>query len=119
MKTKLFDSELRIMEILWKEGDIPAKQIAEIMKKQANWSKTTTYTVIKKCVEKGAIKRMEPNYICHPLITKEKVQQFETSELIDKIYDGHADQLVASLIYQGKISEKEIQHLLNMVNQLK
>ena len=75
METKLFDSELTIMSIIWEEGDITAKEIAEIAKKRVNWSKTTTYTVIKKCIEKGAIERSDPNYICHALISKEEVQQ--------------------------------------------
>ncbi len=44
---KLFDSELKIMEILWREGDISVKRIAEIAKEQIGWSKTTTYTNIK------------------------------------------------------------------------
>ncbi len=45
---KLFDSELKIMEILWREGDISAKRIAEIAKERIGWSKTTTYTNIQK-----------------------------------------------------------------------
>ncbi|MBQ3163790.1 MAG: BlaI/MecI/CopY family transcriptional regulator [Lachnospiraceae bacterium] len=119
METKLFDSELTIMSIIWEEGDITAKEIAEIAKKRVNWSKTTTYTVIKKCIEKGAIERSDPNYICHALISKEEVQQFETEELIDKVYDGRTDALVAALIGQGKLSAKEIEHLRELVNRLK
>ena len=42
MDTKLFDSELKIVEILWREGDITAKQIAEFTKREIGWSKTTT-----------------------------------------------------------------------------
>ena len=118
MEIKLFDSELKIMEILWKEGDTSAKRIAEITKEQVNWSKTTTYTVIKKCILKGAVERKEPNYICHAVITKKEVQEFETDELINKIYDGCADQLVASLIGHGKLSEEEIKHLQDIVKHL-
>ena len=29
MEFKLFDSELKVMDILWKEGDTSAKEIAE------------------------------------------------------------------------------------------
>ena len=54
MEIKLFDSELKVMDILWKEGDTSAKDIAEILNRQVGWSKTTTYTVIKKCINKGA-----------------------------------------------------------------
>ena len=53
MEIKLFDSELKIMEILWKGGETTARSIAETLKEQIGWSKTTTYTVIKKCIDKG------------------------------------------------------------------
>ena len=32
MDKKLFDSELKVMEVLWREGDLTAGQIAKILK---------------------------------------------------------------------------------------
>ncbi|MGG3278480.1 BlaI/MecI/CopY family transcriptional regulator, partial [Paenibacillus macerans] len=58
MQIKLFDSELKIMDVLWKNGDTTAKQIAETLKEQVGWNKTTTYTLIKRCIDKGAIERI-------------------------------------------------------------
>lgn len=54
MALKLFDSERKVMEQLWEKGDRTAKELAEDLAAQVGWSKTTTYTVIKKCVDKGA-----------------------------------------------------------------
>ncbi len=34
MTVKLFDSEPKAMDVLWKEGDKTAKQISEILKKK-------------------------------------------------------------------------------------
>ncbi len=116
MDIKLFDSELKIMDILWKEGDLSARQIAQITKEKVGWSKTTTYTVIRKCVEKGAIERTDPGYICHAVLTKAEVRQYETEELINKVYDGNADYLAAYLIDQKKLSEEEIMRLREIVN---
>ncbi|MED4957473.1 BlaI/MecI/CopY family transcriptional regulator, partial [Paenibacillus macerans] len=96
MQIKLFDSELKIMDVLWKNGDTTAKRIAETLKEQVGWNKTTTYTLIKRCIDKGAIERIEPNFLCHPLVTIEQARELETTELINKMYDGAADQLVAS-----------------------
>lgn len=31
MNIKLFDSEIKVMEVLWKEGDLTAKQLADIL----------------------------------------------------------------------------------------
>lgn len=118
MEIKLFDSELKIMEILWKEGDTTAKRIAEITKEQIGWSKTTTYTVIKKCLEKNAIERIEPNWVCHALVTKEQTQQLETEELINKMYDGAADQLIASVLGSKRLTPQEIERLKQLVNRL-
>lgn len=119
METKLFDSELKIMEVLWKEGDITAKRISELIREETGWSKTTTYTVIKKCIHKGIIEKMEPNYVCHALVTKKDVQQFETNELIDRIYDGNADLLVTNLLGEGKLSKSGIEHLRKIVEELR
>lgn len=119
MGIKLYDSELKIMEILWKEGDTTARKITEITKEQVGWSKTTTYTVIKKCLEKGAIRRQEPNFVCSALVTREQAQEFETTELINKMYNGATDQLIASILGNKSLTPQEIEHLKQIVNELK
>lgn len=115
---KLFDSELKVMGVLWNEGDVPAKHIADILNKELGWNKNTTYTLIKRCMKKGAIERTEPNFICHALIPKEEVQKAETNELIDKIYDGSADKLFAALIGRKKLSAEQIEKLRQIVGEL-
>lgn len=115
---KLFDSELKVMDILWKEGDVQAKHVAEVLMKEVGWNKNTTYTLIKRCIKKGAIERSEPHFICHALIPKEEVQEAETDELINKIYDGSADKLFAALLSRKKLSAEEIDRLKQIVADL-
>ena len=115
---RLFDSELKVMEILWGQGDTSAKQLAELLAVQVGWSKTTTYTVIKKCVNKGAIQRIEPGFVCRALLEKQQVQRQETDELIDKLYGGAPDALVASLLGSKKLSAKEVARLKALVDEL-
>lgn len=104
MDIKLFDSELKVMCVLWSEGDTTAKHISDVLKKEIGWNMNTTYTLIKRCIKKGAIERSEPNFMCHALIPKEEVQEAETNELIDKIYDGSVDKLFAALLGRKKLS---------------
>ena len=108
MELKLFDSELKVMEILWREGDMTAKRISDILKEEIGWNMNTTYTVIKKCIAKGAIERTEPNFMCRALISKEDVQEAETDELIGKLYDGSVDKLFAALLGRKKRSAEQI-----------
>lgn len=117
-KIKLFDSELKVMDILWKEGVVPAKYVAERLTQELGWNKNTTYTLIKRCMKKGAIERIEPNFMCHALIAKEEVQEAETDELINKIYDGSVDKLFAALLCRKKLSAEEIEKLKHIVDSL-
>lgn len=118
MNIKLFDSELKVMNVLWREGDITAKHISDILKEEIGWNMNTTYTLIKRCIKKGAIERSEPNFMCHALIHKEEVQEAETNELINKIYDGSADKLFAALLGRKKLSAEQIQKLKQIVGDL-
>jgi len=67
------------------------KHISDVLKEAVGWNMNTTYTLIKRCIKKGAIQRSELNFMCHALIPKEEVQEAETNELINKVYDGSAD----------------------------
>lgn len=118
MEIKLFDSELKIMEVLWRRGDTKAKEIAEILGKEVGWNINTTYTLIKRCIKKGAVERSEPNFMCHALIPKEEVQEAETNELINKIFDGSADKLFAALLSRKKLSPEQIEQLREIVGEL-
>ena len=115
MAEKLFDSELKVMGVLWREGDTTAKHIADVLIEQVGWNRNTTYTLIKRCIGKGAIERSEPHFMCRALVDKESVQEAETDELIGKLFDGSAGQLFASLLGRKKLSPEKIEELKRIV----
>lgn len=115
---KLYDSELKIMGILWQEGEVSARDIAARLAVQAGWSKTTTYTVIKKCVDKGAVARREPGFLCRALVSREDARAYATDELVDKLYGGAADKLVASLLGRRRLTAEELDGLKKLVEEL-
>ncbi len=116
---KLFDSELKVMDVLWRLGDRTAKEISAILGEETGWNVNTTYTVIKKCVSKGAVRRSEPNFLCHALVTKEEIQKAETEELIGRLFDGSPDLLFASLLSSRKLSPEQIGRLREIVSEMK
>ena len=117
MQVKLYDSELKIMGVLWREGDVTAKHISDVMKEETGWNMNTTYTLIKRCIKKGAVERSEPHFMCHALISKEEVQAAETEELINKVYDGSVDKLFAALLGSRKLSARQIEKLKQIVEE--
>lgn len=118
MEIKLFDSELKVMCVLWNEGDTTAKHISDVLKEETGWNMNTTYTLIKRCIQKGAIERSEPHFMCHALISKEEVQEAETTELVNKIYDGSVDKLFSALLSRKKLSAEQVAKLKQIVADL-
>jgi len=115
---KLFDSELKVMSVLWREGDCTAKHIASVLGDEIGWNINTTYTLIKRCIKKGAIERSEPHFMCHALVSKEAIQDIQTTELVNKLYDGQHDKLFAALLGGPKLSEKQIGRLKDIVREM-
>ena len=118
MDGKLFDSELKVMGVLWREGEATAKRISQVLAEEVGWNVNTTYTLIKRCIKKGAIERLEPSYRCRALVSREEVQRWETDELVGKLFDGSADKLFASLLGRKKLSPEQIQRLRDIVDEL-
>ena len=61
---RLHEGELNVMELLWSNKELAAKDISKIIKEYIGWEKNTTYTVIKRLINKGAIVREDPGFIC-------------------------------------------------------
>lgn len=118
MDKKLFDSERKVMEVIWREGDITAGNVAAILNEEIGWNRNTTYTVIKKCMEKGVLERREPKFICHAILTREEAQEYEMEELVNKMFDGSRTKFLSAFLSKEKLSRNEIQELQEMIDHL-
>ena len=61
---------------------------------------------------------IDPNFLGHALIPKEQVQEAETDELINKVYDGSADKLFSALLGRKKLSAEQLEKLKEIVGEL-
>lgn len=111
---KLFDSELKVMDIVWEHEPISAKDISLIAARTIGWNKNTTYTIIKKLIEKNVLSRTEPNFICTSRIKKEEIRKAETNYLIDKLYGGSKKAFFAAFV-QESLSDEDFAELKAMI----
>ena len=112
---KLFESEWKIMELIWQKEPISAKELSLIAQKEIGWNKNTTYTVIKKVIEKGYVQRTEPDFICTSLLSKEEICKSETKGLIDRLFGGSRKALFSALLDDEEMTDEEISELRNMI----
>lgn len=112
---KLFDSEIKVMEIIWHSEPITAKQVSLVAAEKIGWNKNTTYTILKKLESKGAIKRAEPGFTCTSLVSRDEIQKAEARSLVDKLFGGSKKALFSALLEDEKLSESDIKELRDMI----
>lgn len=115
---KLAETERRVMTLIWDQEGITAKELAAALEKSVGWNKTTTYTVITRCMEKNYIRRENPKFHCYSLISREEVAQADTDALIDFSYQGRPDLLVAALVGRNKLSLDQIKGLYDALREV-
>ncbi|MBQ2733947.1 MAG: BlaI/MecI/CopY family transcriptional regulator [Clostridia bacterium] len=116
---KLFDSELKLMGILWEREPVSAKELSVIAAESLEWNKNTTYTVIKKLEAKGFIKRTEPNFICSSLVSRADVQRSEARTLTEKLFGGSKKALFSALLEDENLTSDELAELRHMIEKRK
>lgn len=115
MKEKLFDSEAKVMEIIWAKSPISAKDISLIAAETIGWNKNTTYTVIKKLEAKGFVRREDPGFICTPLVSQSQMQKVEATSLIKKVFGGSRSALFSALLEDEPLSDEEVAELRRLI----
>lgn len=115
----LYDSELKVLELLWEYGELPASKLYKILEEKIGWSRNTSYTVIKRSIDKGLITRTEPNYICKANITKEEAQNDGVNDLLHRFFNNSTTQFMRAFVNKKNLSDKEIDELKELVKKLK
>ena len=118
MKALLFESEIRVMECLWADGDTPAAELVPVLEEQVGWNKNTTYTIIKKLIAKGYVERREPRFVCHPLITREDVEKAHAEDLVERLYGGSNLLFLSAFVKNQRLSKNEIGDLRALIDSL-
>lgn len=114
---RLHEGELNVMELLWSNKALAAKDIAKIIKEYIGWEKNTTYTVIKRLIDKGAIKREDPGFLCRASISKRAVQNIETKVLLNKLYNGSLNTFLSDYLKNQDLSRTEFMELERIISE--
>ena len=115
-KIKLFEGELKLMELLWSNEGITAKDLTLLAAEKIGWNKNTTYTVITKLVAKGVIKREEPGFVCRSLIRRADVGREEANTVLNSFFGGSVKAMFSSFMADGALSEEDAEELRKMID---
>lgn len=111
----IFDAEMHLMVKIWDEGSIRAIDLANWATETLGWKKNSTYSILKKLLEKGAVRRDEPGFVLTPLVSRDQIAREKTTRMVDKMYNGSMKQFLTGLLGGGKMDEKTLAELSELL----
>ena len=111
---KVFESEYRFCPIMWANEPITCAKISVLCKEKLDWSRTTTYTVIKRLRERGVLK-VEKSVVSS-IVSKDEIQLAELDELMEKRFEGSLPAFIAAFAKRQKLSDKDVEEIQKIID---
>ncbi len=112
---KIHEGEYRFCLILWENEPIRSAKLAQLCNEQLGWSRTTTYTIIRRLTDRGVVK--SENAIVSSVVKKDEVQLNEMNELVEKTFEGSLPAFLAAFARHQKMSDEDIEALRRLIEQ--
>ena len=110
---KVFESEYRFCLIVWEHENTSCSDLAKLAKEKLDWSRTTTYTVIKRLCDRGVLANEKS--IIHSIISKEEIQLAELDEMYEKRFEGNLPAFIAAFAKHQHLSEQDVEEIKKII----
>lgn len=115
MIQQVSDSELELMKIIWANGGtaLYAHIMEELVQTGHSWQKNTVITLLSRLAEKGLLKtnKIGRRNEYTAIVPEKDYQAAQTRTFLNKLYEGSAKGLVATLIQKEMLSEEDYEEL--------
>lgn len=112
---KLFESEYKFMEVVWKHAPVNSTKLVLLCSEILGWKKSTTYTVLRKLCERGLLKN--ENATVNYLVGKEAIRMQESKELLEKSFEGSLPMFLTTFLKKESLSEQEAIELKRIIDE--
>ena len=101
---KLADIETKFAEIIWNHEPISSPELVKICEQELDWKKSTTYTVLKKLIEKGIFQNEQT--IVTSKISREQFYGLQSQKYVEETF-GSLPKFLTAFFQGKKLSAKE------------
>ena len=115
------ESELEILQILWRRESATVREVHEELSKTKTSGYTTTLKLMQIMFEKGIVTRDDSSksHIYMPALSRKKTQKQFLDKMINGLFSGSSTQLVLQALGNQKASKSELDEIQKYLNDLK
>lgn len=116
LASKISPAERKVLEVLWQaEEPLPIAAVREGLE-SSGWDGSTVKTLLRRLCEKQAVSAEKREvFYYRPLLTREEYRDWSTQELIERVYQGSALDLVAGLVRREQLTASDLEELRAIV----
>ena len=120
IKKKPTESEMEILQILWRMGPCTVRDVHEELTKNKESGYTTTLKLMQIMHEKGLVDRdtSSKSHVYNAAINQDKIEKQLVGKMIDDVFSGSASRLVMQALGNHQASEKEIEEIRKYLDNL-
>ena len=116
------DSELAIMRVLWDRGPSSVREVLEDLnsRREQPLAYTTVLRFLQIMTEKRLVVREEGErgHVYEPSVPANQTKQHLVRDLMDRLFDGSARELVVQALGTHKVSKSEIREIRKLLDDL-
>lgn len=116
MDTKLGVVEARFADIVWKHAPLTTKELVAICKKELNWARTTTYTVLRKLCDRGVFEMKDSTVTV--LIPKDEFRAIRSEQFVQENFQGSLPAFIAAFTTRQNLSGEDIAELKKLIDSI-
>lgn len=105
----------RFADIVWEKEPVGSGELVKICDKEFGWKKTTTYTVLRKLIDKGLLKN--DNGIVTSIISKDEFYSSRSRQIVDESFKGSLPAFVAAFVSGKKLTSEEADEIRRMIDE--
>jgi BlaI family penicillinase repressor len=111
------DAELEILKVLWEAGPSELGGIVSALNRERAVAPTTVATTLKVMVQKGWVERAQGprGYRWSARVSREQTTSGLLRRLVDRAFDGSAGRLVARLIEDRALSQRDREEIRRLL----
>ena len=119
MEIKPTESELEILQVIWKKGQCTVRDVHEELAKNKDAGYTTTLKLMQIMHDKGLVERdtSAKTHLYKAVITREQAQQTALDKIISTVFKGSTSDLVIQALGHHRASKNEIDAIKDYLKQ--
>ena len=114
---KLAEGEYRFACIVWEHQPLPSGKLLELSLERLGWKKSTTYTVLKKLVDRGILRN--ENAVVTSVVPREAVLREESRAVVERSFDGSLPSFLAHFMGGRTITDEEADQLKAVIDRFR